>query len=128
MWIRRFAVTVLVPMAVAAALGAAPTFGVESGASSITAHPSDPTPQLGGEFVIRGQYLDHGGSAVDHAVKVQTYRKGEWLNIAGAKVATDSEGRYRVRVVLFVRGVRDLRVVGIGDGDRTYHRLVVEVR
>ena len=46
-----------------------------------------------------------------------------------ARVTTRIDGSYRVRVVLNVRGVRDLRAVGIaGDGHRnSYARFVVEV-
>ena len=62
-------------------------------------------------------------------VKIQTFRDDHWLNLDGARVTTRTDGSYRVRVVLNIRGVRDLRAVGIaGDGHRnSYARFVVEV-
>jgi hypothetical protein len=42
---------------------------------------------------------------------------GGWENLSGAVVSTNSEGRYRVRVILFAGGDRDLRVVGNPAGD-----------
>jgi hypothetical protein len=127
MWIRRMAVAVIVPLALPAVVGAAPADAARHGASSISVHASDPTPRLGEEFVLRGRYLANGGPAAGHAVKVQTYRHGEWANIKGAKVTARPDGRYRVRVILFVEGVRDLRVVGIASDHNSYHRIVVEV-
>jgi hypothetical protein len=96
-------------------------------APSITAHPSDDTPQVGEQFVVRGVYDGPGRRA--HDVKIQTFRDDHWLNLDGARVTTRTDGSYRVRVVLNVRGVRDLRAVGIaGDAHRnSYARFVVEV-
>jgi hypothetical protein len=96
-------------------------------APSITAHPSNDTPHVGEEFVVRGVY-DGPGTGV-HDVKIQTFRNDRWLNLDGARVTTRSDGSYRVRVILSIRGVRDLRAVGIaGDDHRnSYARFVVEV-
>jgi hypothetical protein len=95
--------------------------------SSITAHASDDTPHVGEEFVVRGVYDGPGAAA--HDVKIQTFRNDRWLNIDGARLTTRSDGSYRVRLVLNIRGVRDLRAVGIaGDDHRNaYARFVVEV-
>jgi hypothetical protein len=94
---------------------------------SITAHASNDTPHVGEQFVVRGVYDGPGRGA--HDVKVQTFRNDEWLNLDGARVTTRADGSYRVRVVLEIRGVRDLRAVGIaGDSHRnSYARFVVEV-
>lgn len=100
------------------------------GESSITARVSNPTPAAGEEFVVRGNYVFEGLPAGGHAVKVQTYRDQRWINIEGARVTAQADGDYRVRVVLFIRGVRDLRVVGISgtpDHPNSHHRFVVEV-
>jgi hypothetical protein len=93
----------------------------------ITARPSDHTPRVGEQFVVRGVYDGPGRRA--HAVKIQTFRNDEWLNIDGARVTTRSDGSYRLRVILNIRGVRDLRAVGIAGSGRpnSYARLVVEV-
>jgi hypothetical protein len=119
---------------IAALVAVVATAGLAPGASaaavarpSITAHPSNDTPQVGEQFVVRGVYDGPGRGA--HDVKIQTFRDDHWLNLDGARVTTRSDGSYRVRVVLNVRGVRDLRAVGIaGDGHRnSYARFVVEV-
>jgi hypothetical protein len=94
---------------------------------SITAHASNDTPHVGEQFVVRGVY-DGPGRGV-HDVKIQTFRNDEWLDLDGARVTTRADGSYRVRVVLEIRGVRDLRAVGIaGDSHRnSCARFVVEV-
>ena len=116
----------------AASLMAAATAGLAADASataaqatsSITAHASDDTPHVGEEFVVRGVY-----DAAARDVKIQTFRNDRWLNLDGARVTTRSDGSYRVRLVLNIRGVRDLRAVGIAGDDRrnAYARFVVEV-
>jgi hypothetical protein len=110
----------------AVGLGAGPATAVRA-ASSITAHPSDDTPSAGEQFVVRGVYDGPGRSA--HDVKLQTFRNDKWLNLDGARVTTKSDGSYRIRVILNIRGVRDLRAVGISGGDHknSYARFVVEV-
>jgi hypothetical protein len=93
----------------------------------ITAHPSEHTPRVGEQFVVRGVYDGPGPRA--HDVKIQTFRDDEWLNLDGARVTARSDGSYRVRVILRIRGVRDLRAVGIAGNGRpnSYARFVVEV-
>jgi hypothetical protein len=93
----------------------------------ITAHPSEHTPRVGEQFAVRGVYDGPGPRA--HDVKIQTFRDDEWLNLDGARVTARSDGSYRVRVILRIRGVRDLRAVGIAGKGRpnSYARFVVEV-
>lgn len=100
------------------------------GTSKVTVRISDPTPTSGQTFVLRGRLTLEGADAPGHTVKVQTYRNGQYRPIQGARVVTDSEGRYRVRLILQTKGVRDLRVVGVAGGHHTnaYHRFVVEVQ
>jgi hypothetical protein len=136
-FIRTAAAVGAVSLAAAASvgLGAGPSAADRAGlahhahyaTASITAHPSDDTPQVGQQFVVRGVYDGPGARA--HDVKIQTFRNDQWLNLDGARVATRSDGSYRVRVILNIRGVRDLRAVGIaGDGHKnSYARFVVEV-
>jgi hypothetical protein len=122
---------------IALCVAAAPADGSASGPASasmsahrqptITAHPSDRTPHVGQEFVVRGVYDGPGRRA--HDVKIQTFRNDRWLNLTGARVTTRADGSYRVRVILDLRGVRDLRAVGIAGPDHrnSYARFVVEV-
>jgi hypothetical protein len=87
-------------------------------ASRITVHTSDTTPQSGQQFVLTGRLTSPSGRALANgAVRVQTLRGGAWTDLTGAHVATGSDGRYRVRVILSQRGARDLRVVGDPAGD-----------
>jgi hypothetical protein len=117
-------IALLVGACVAPAQAAAP------GDSRITAHASDYTPTAGQVFIVRGRYLHDGSVAAGHTVRLQTYAGGGWISIAGARVKANADGTYRLRVILFVRGVRDLRVMGrAGDGHRnSFHRFVVEVQ
>jgi len=97
--------------------------------SKVTVRASDYTPQQGETFVLRGRFEHDGRAAGGHTVRLQTYRQG-WHNIAGAAVTTDSDGRYRMRVILSIRGVRDLRVMGVSDDvhRNSFKRFVVEVQ
>jgi hypothetical protein len=129
------AVCAAVALAIASAVGASAAAASRSGErgqhgerrAQITAHPSKHTPRVGEQFVVRGVYDGPGPRA--HEVKIQTFRDNEWLNLDGARVTTRSDGSYRVRVILRIRGVRDLRAVGIAGNGRpnSYARLVVEV-
>lgn len=82
---------------------------------SITVHVSDSTPASGEQFIARGRLIMGGLPAEDHVVKVQTYRDGTWVAVTGARVLTNEEGRYRVRLILSMKGERLLRVFGIGQ-------------
>jgi hypothetical protein len=57
----------------------------------------------------------------DAVVRVRTYVDGRWVDIKGARVTTNDEGRYRVRIVLYRKGDRLLRVVAnpVGDDIKT---------
>ncbi len=83
--------------------------------SDISVRVSDRTPASGQQFVARGLFILGGLPAPGHVVKVQTYRGGDWVNITGARVTTNDEGRYRVRLILFAKGERLMRVKGIGE-------------
>ena len=85
--------------------------------SRITINPSDSNPDVGEQFVLRGRMTSLGHPVAGVRVRVQTYRDGGWVQLKGATVSTDVDGRYRVRVVLGQDGDRDLRVVGNPAGD-----------
>lgn len=84
----------------------------EAGAR-ITARPSDDTVSSGEQFRVRGRFTVNGNPAVDKTVKIQALYADGWRNITGARVSTGDDGRYRVRIVLSMRGERVLRAVGI---------------
>jgi len=97
---------------------------------ALTARASDDVVATGETFVVRGRFTRGGAPAVDHAVKLQSGYVGHWHDLRGARARTGDNGRYRVRVVLYRHGVRDLRVVGIvpGPGGNAYDRLTLMVR
>lgn len=79
----------------------------------ITAHPSDDRVSSGEQFRVRGLLTINGHPALDKMVKIQALYGDDWRNIRGARVSTGDDGRYRVRVVLSMKGKRALRAVGI---------------
>ena len=101
-----------------------------AGSAEITARASDNVVRPGETVVIRGSFTSAGEPAGSHRVKVQTGQVGAWRTLDGARVRTGSDGRYRVRVVLYAEGVRDLRVVGVVPGPReeAFERLTLMVK
>lgn len=88
----------------------------------LTVHVSDSTPASGEQFVVRGKLDFFGMSSADYVVKVQTHRGGSWEPIKGARVLTDDDGHYRLRLVLGHVGTRQMRVVAVGKmGDPNMH-------
>jgi len=102
----------------------------DEAAARITARPSENVVAPGETVVLRGRYTRRDVPAADHRVKVQTGSVGQWRTLDGARVHTDSEGRYRVRVILYRKGVRDLRVVGVvpGPRDEAFERVTLMVK
>ena len=96
--------------------------------SSITVHVSDDTPASGQQFIARGQLIMGGLPAPDHVVRFQTYRNGVWEPIKGAHMLTNSEGKYRMRLILSQTGRRVLRAVGVGEGREPTQRERFTVR
>lgn len=126
-------VTTRIAGAVAALLlllaGAVPV-AAGSAAARITARSSADVMAPGEQFVLRGRFTIGARPASDHVVKVQSGYIGAWRTLDGARVRTGPDGRYRVRVVLCVKGVRDLRVVGVvpGPRDQAFDRVTVMVK
>ncbi|UMG93884.1 hypothetical protein [Nocardioides sp. TF02-7] len=87
---------------------------------------SDTTPASGEQFVLTGRLTGPLGQGRAGVVKVQTLRGGTFVDLTGARVSTDGDGDYRVRVVLGQTGPRVLRVVGnpAGSDLRNAHRRV----
>lgn len=83
--------------------------------ADISVRVSDATPASGQQFLARGRLIMGGLPAPEHTVKVQARRGGEWVLLRGARVQTNDEGRYRMRLVLSQQGTRVLRVVGVGE-------------
>jgi hypothetical protein len=79
----------------------------------ITAHPTKTTVDSGEQFRVHGLFTINSAPAVNKTVKIQSQTADGWKNITGAHVSTGSDGRYSVRLVLSLKGKRDLRAVGI---------------
>jgi hypothetical protein len=96
--------------------------------SRVTAHPSDDHPASGEQFVIRGRLTSEGAPIAGAVVHLRSYNltNGTWSNLKGARVTTNSEGRYRVRVILSMKGGRRLMAVANPPGDdiKTARRIV----
>ena len=95
----------------------------------ITAHPSDTTVNSGQQFIVRGKFTVDGHAVGNRTVKIQTLRNGSWQQIPGVRVRTNSDGTYRVRVILFTDGTRTLRAVGESPGSirNAYKRFTIYV-
>jgi hypothetical protein len=110
--------------------GAVPVAAGSAQVARITARSSADVMAPGEQFVLRGRFTIGARPASDHVVKVQSGYIGAWRTLDGARVRTGPDGRYRVRVVLCVKGVRDLRVVGVvpGPRDEAFDRVTVMVK
>ncbi|MGH3359887.1 MAG: hypothetical protein ACRDO7_13890 [Nocardioidaceae bacterium] len=75
---------------------------------------SDYRVASGEQFIVHGRiklgYNEDEIPAPPSTVQVQTRRHGDWTNVRGARVKSKENGRYRVRVILRMRGERKLRV------------------
>jgi hypothetical protein len=112
-------------------VGAVPAQAADVAGSRVTVHASDYEVRAAEQFRLRGILKSEGQPVEDATVRVKTYRNGEWHRLRGAVVRTNEEGRYRVRIVLQMKGQRQLRVVAKPKGDhiRTARRdTVVTVR
>jgi hypothetical protein len=128
----RSAVAAVATMAAAVSLvGAAPAQSADLAGSRITVSSSDADVRSGEQFRLRGVLKSQGEPVADATVRVKTFRNGAWERLRGAVVTTNDEGRYRVRVVLQMKGERALRVVAIPKEDdirKARADIVVKVR
>jgi hypothetical protein len=84
--------------------------------AAITAHASTSTPTSGKVFTVSGDFTENGAPAAGHIVKIQALQaNGHYKLLTGARMKTASNGDYTMRVELGTKGVRDLRVVGVGQ-------------
>jgi hypothetical protein len=132
MHVRRLAAAVLVGSIVPVTALVAPSASAQQTAPAhprISAFVSDSTPASGEQFVVRGKFFRFGEPAADRPVKVQAWRDGAWNQLTGARVTTNDEGFYRMRLILSQTGQRELRVVGVSPaGSRNaFHRFTVTV-
>ena len=128
--VRRIAAAAVVSAVVpVSGLVAATTAGAATAQSRISVFVSDSTPASGEQFVAHGKFFVAGDPAEDRPVKVQAWRDGSWTQLTGARVVTNDDGAYRVRLILSQTGERDLRVVGVSpEGTRNaFHRFTVTV-
>lgn len=128
---RRAAAVIGTLATAASVVSIAPAQAEEVAGSRITVRSSDYDVSSGEQFVLRGRLMSEGDPVSDATVRVKTYRNGAWVRLEGAVVSTNDEGRYRVRVILSLKGERKLRVVGNPQGDdiKTARKaLVVTVR
>jgi hypothetical protein len=109
---------------------AGPVAAGSAEAARITARSSADVMAPGEQFSLRGRFTIGDRPAGNHVVKVQSGYIGAWTTLDGARVRTRPDGRFRVRVVLCVKGVRDLRVVGVvpGPRDEAFDRVTVMVK
>ncbi len=114
---RRTAAVVASVAAAASIVSIAPAQAVSADRSRVTVRASDYEVLPGQRFVLRGRMTSLGDAVEGATVRVQGYRNGGWQNLKGAVVSTNSDGHYRVRVVLSSGGDRDLRVVADPAGD-----------
>ena len=117
--------------ATASLLAVAPAQSAELAGSRITVRASDYTVSSGEQFRLRGFLTSEGTPLEDATVRVKTYRNGEWVRLPGAFDLTNDEGRYGIRIILQMKGQRQLRVIGDPKGDdiRNARRdIVVTVR
>ena len=116
--LRRTAIAGAAAAAAASLLVAAPAVAEEPAPSRMTAIPSKFQVDPGEQFVVRGRLLSEGEPVVGAPVRVRTWSdEGRFVDIEGARVKTNSEGRYRVRIVLYRKGDRLLKVIGNPAGD-----------
>lgn len=84
--------------------------------SRVTVTSTDYTPASGETFRLYGAVRSDGGR-VPATIRVKTFRDGKWVQLSGAVVNTNRYDRYRIRVVLQMKGERLLRVIGNPDDD-----------
>jgi hypothetical protein len=104
-------------MATGAVVGTAGA--AEAPTANITAHPTKTNVNSGEQFRVHGLFTINGNPAVNRTVKIQSKSSSGWTNITGARVSTDTDGHYGLRLVLSQKGKRNLRAVGITPSTST---------
>ncbi len=97
-----------------AGLMALPANATTLAPSRITAHPSDTTPAAGETFRVRGAVWSEG-VRVPATIRMKDWENGQWVQLKGAVMHTNRDNRYVMRVILHLKGERQLRAVGVPD-------------
>jgi hypothetical protein len=84
--------------------------------STVKVRTTDDTPASGETFRLKGAAWSEG-ERVPAAIRVQAWRNGEWVQLHGARMHTNSDDLYNMRIILQQKGERTLRVVANPDGD-----------
>jgi hypothetical protein len=107
---RRAVVTVGALAAAATLVAATPAQSTTLTPSKVSVSTTDSTPASGQTFRLYGAVRSEGHQ-VPATILVQTYRNGHWVQLPGATMQTNRDDTYRIRVVLQMKGKRQLRVV-----------------
>lgn len=99
---------------VAGSLVAAPAETATTVPSRVTVHSTDYTPASGETFRLYGAVWSEG-HRVPARVRVSTFRDGAWVPLDGAVMHTNRFDRYRMRIILQMKGERLLRVTANPD-------------
>lgn len=111
---RRAAAAISSVVATAALLATSPAHAMTLAPSRITAHPSDTTPAAGETFRVRGAVWSKG-VRVPATIHMKDWEHGHWVQLKGAVMHTNRDNLYNMRVILHLKGERQLRVVGVPD-------------
>lgn len=84
--------------------------------SQVTVQSTDYTPAAGQTFRLYGAVWSKG-IRVPATIRVKTFNHGQWVMLRGAVMHTTLDNRYRIRIILRLKGPQMLRV--IGDPDTT---------
>lgn len=113
-------------MAVATSVASlSPAYSATQAPSRVTVTATDYTPASGQTFRLYGAAWSEG-VRVPARIHVKTFRNGEWVQLPGAVMTTNRFNKYRIRIILQMKGERQLRVVAnpTGDDIRTSHKTI----
>lgn len=108
---RRTTAVVGTIVAATALVAAPPAQSATLARSRVTVTATDHTPASGQTFRLSGAVWS-AGARVPATIRVTTLRNGQWVQLPGAVIQTNRFNQYRIRVVLQMKGHRQLRVVG----------------
>ena len=108
---RRAAAVVGTLAAATSLVAVAPAQSMTLTPSRVTATATDTTPASGQTFRIHGAVWSEG-EKVPAIIHVKTFRDGHWIQLSGATMRTNRDDLYNIRVILQMKGERQLRVVG----------------
>ena len=108
---RATAVVGAVAAATCLAAVSAPAQSATLAPSRVTVQTTDSTPASGQTFRLSGA-VQSEGVRVPATIRVQTFRKGAWVQLRGAVMETNRFNRYKIRIILQMKGERQLRVIG----------------